>query len=162
MKYRSIPELANISFVFPVRESTTPQKLSVSQRLAVWAALLERAGGTLRLLRDTEYRPEHERNQLREANSPLAIAFADPLLRSQGLASDMYGDGRRFFALSHSSFHKIVCHCLYTTGATAPAEEVSARVSRVAAQANRIERVATHLNISVTGMITNLLIKSYV
>jgi hypothetical protein len=162
MKYHSIHQLANIAYVVPAQGASAAPKLSLSQRLAIWAVLLERAGGNLRLLEDTEYKPWRERDQLRDPSSPLAVAFSDPLLRSQGLANDTYGDARSFFGLGHESFHRIVCHCKYRTGSTAPAGDISSRVLQAAVRANRVERLASLFRVDLAGATMRYLIKSYV
>lgn len=80
----------------------------------------------MRTLRETEYRPAKEQSVLWEENSPLTVAFEDPVLRSAGLASDRFGEVARFFGLSHRQLHDIVCSCLF--GETVAAEVVAARV----------------------------------
>jgi hypothetical protein len=162
MKYQSIHQLANIAHVFLAQTASPVPRLSLSQRLSVWAVLLERAGGTLRLLQDTEFKPWRERDHLRDSESPLAVAFADPLLRSEGLTGDSYGDARQFFGLGQQSFHHIVCHCLYRTGTTAPAGDISARVLKAAVRANRVERMASLFRFKPTGAMMRFLVKSYV
>ena len=44
-------------------------------------------------------------------DTPLSIAFADPVLRAEGLADDSYGAAKRFFGLSDGQLHYVVCSC---------------------------------------------------
>ena len=78
-------------------EVIRPQTLSTKELLERWALALERReGARLRTLRETEYKPVEEQSALREENSPLTVAFEDPILRSAGLTSDRLGDVARF------------------------------------------------------------------
>jgi hypothetical protein len=88
-----------------------------------------RKGTRLCTLRETEYKPVKERSALRQGNSPLTVAFEDPVLRSAGLASDRFGEVARFFGLSHGLLHEVVCYCHF--GETVAAEVVAARVRRL-------------------------------
>ena len=107
-----------------------PQELTRRQRLERWAQALERLGtAPLRTLRETEHRSRHELQSMRENNSPLTIAFEEPVLRSAGLRDDTFGEAARFFDLSDWDLHHIICYCHY--GATARARDVAARVRAV-------------------------------
>ena len=86
-------------------------------------------GVRLRTLRETEYRPAKEQSALRQENSPLTVAFEDPVLRSAGLTNDTFGEVARFFGLSHWQLHEVVCNCHF--GETVAAEVVAARVRRL-------------------------------
>jgi len=104
-----------------------PHKLSKKELLERWAlALKERKGARLRTLRATEYKPLKQQSTLRQENSPLAVAFEDPVLRSAGLTNDTFGEVARFFGLSHWQLHEVVCNCHF--GETVAAEVVAARV----------------------------------
>jgi hypothetical protein len=48
---------------------------------------------------------------MRRDNSPFSVAFADPILRGEGLKNDTYGEAKRFFGLSDEELHHIVCYC---------------------------------------------------
>ena len=88
-----------------------PQKLSKKELLERWAlALKQRKGARLNTLRETEYKPVKERLALRQDNSPLTVAFEDPVLRSAGLTNDTFGEVARFFGLSHWQLHEVVCN----------------------------------------------------
>jgi hypothetical protein len=104
-----------------------PQQLTRSQRLERWAIALERLGDArLRTLRETEHEYYYERQQMREDDSPLAVAFDEPVLRSAGLKDDTFGEAARFFTLSDWELHNILCYCHF--GATVSASEVATRV----------------------------------
>ena len=115
MEHRTSAELKGVADVIH------PQKLSKKERLERWALALEkRTGARLRTLRETEYKPVQERSALRQENSPLTVAFEDPVLRSAGLTNDTFGEVARFFGLSHWQLRETVA-----------SEAVAARVRRL-------------------------------
>lgn len=120
--------------------------LSISERLQRWATVLEAREDALSLLSETEFVPEPARSHLREDLSPIAVAFADPALRRQGLAGDTYGDARDFFGLSHRSLHYIACYCFYRSSRV-PAPDIARRVREAARRAERVERVLSVLGL---------------
>jgi hypothetical protein len=121
MEHRTAAELKGFA------EVIHPQKLSRKELLERWALALDKRKGTrLRTLRETEYKPVKDRLALRQENSPLTVAFEDPVLRSAGLTSDRFGDVARFFGLSHWQLHEVVCNCHF--GETVAAESVATRV----------------------------------
>lgn len=85
-----------------------------SQRLRRWRDLLlgqsERA---LRPLLHLEFRDPDDRAQCRADNSPLAVAFADPVLRAAGLQGDTVGHAEAFFGLNARQTHYLLCDCHY-------------------------------------------------
>ena len=126
MEHRTSAELKGFAAVI------RPQQLSKKELLERWALALENRKGTrLRTLRETEYKPVKERSALQQENSPLTVAFEDPVLRSAGLTSDRFGEVARFFGLSHWQLHEVVCNCHF--GETVTAEAVAARVRRLGA-----------------------------
>jgi hypothetical protein len=121
MEHRTSAELKGFADVI------CPQKLSKKELLERWALALEkRTGARLRTLREIEYKPLHEHLALREENSPLTVAFEDPVLRSAGLRNDTFGEAVRFFGLSKWQLHAVVCSC--HSGETMAAEDAAARV----------------------------------
>jgi hypothetical protein len=116
-----------------------PQHLTRSQRLERWAVALERLGDApLRTLRETEHEHYYERLRMREDNSPLTVAFDEPVLRSAGLKDDTFGEAARFFSLSDWELHNILCYCHF--GATVSAREVATRVRAMQRQADSFVR----------------------
>jgi hypothetical protein len=127
MEHRTSAELEGFAAVI------RPQKLTKKELLERWALALEkRKGARLRTLRETEYKPAKERSALQQENSPLSVAFEDPVLRSAGLTSDRFGEVAHFFELSHWQLHDLVCNCHF--GETVAAEAVAASVRRLSAR----------------------------
>ncbi|MGO4838588.1 hypothetical protein AB4144_40700, partial [Rhizobiaceae sp. 2RAB30] len=46
-------------------------------------------------------------------NTPLTIAFDDPVLCREGLRSERLGDVLEFFGMSDSDAHRLLCDCQY-------------------------------------------------
>lgn len=110
MKQRPLHELTRVARVDTAPEPSCP-RLSRRQRLERWAAVLERHRGELQSLHGTEYQSRSTRAAMRADNSPLTVAFDDPVLRAEGLKSDRLGDAERFFGLSAREAHEILCYC---------------------------------------------------
>jgi hypothetical protein len=82
------------------------------ERLKRWVDLLQAHGRRpLNALRWVEFYTQAERPRLRQDGSPIALAYADPLLRAQGLAGDTLGDAQAFFGLSEDESHQLLCDC---------------------------------------------------
>jgi len=93
-------------------EIIRPDRLSREDKLERWAAALERRkGARLSTLRETEFMAPALRHQMRQDNSPLTVAFEEPVLRSAGLRDDTFGEAARFFELSDWELHSILCYC---------------------------------------------------
>jgi len=107
MRYQ---RLEQVSAHAAITEAHPP--MTRRQRLRRWADILKREGGQpLEALRWVEFYAEPERRQLRRDHSPIAYAFADPLLRAEGLAGDTLGDAQLFFELSDDEAHRLLCDC---------------------------------------------------
>jgi len=142
MEHRTSADLEGFAAVI------RPQKLSKKELLERWALALEkRKGARLCTLRETEHKPVKERSALQQENSPLTVAFEDPVLRSAGLTSDRLGEVARFFGLSHWQLHELVCHCHF--GETVAAEAVAARVRRLSGRTSSFVTFATGYAIAV-------------
>ena len=110
MKRQSIDALQGLARVTPAPGST----LSRRARLRRWAQLLEQAPqARLRPLSWVEFYAERERALLRADNTPIAFAFADPVLRGEGLRGDTLGHAQDFFGLSSAEAHFLLCDCHY-------------------------------------------------
>jgi hypothetical protein len=121
MEYRTATQLKDSAAVIQ------PKKLSKKERLERWALALEMRKSThLRTLRSIEHRSKKQQSALRQENSPLTVAFEDPLLRSAGLKNDTFGEAARFFGLTRWQLHDLVCSCNF--GQTVAAETIAARV----------------------------------
>jgi hypothetical protein len=144
MNYRTIDQAQRLATILPARV------MSCSLRLERWADRLDQhRTGKLRPLRGTEFGSNSRRSALREDDSPLSVAFADPFLRALGLAGDTYGAAHRFFDVSHGTLHEITCYCHYTAEAVS-ASAVAARVRRAAQRARRIERMIARVGLGGT------------
>jgi hypothetical protein len=109
MKHQSLEQLKTIAEVNP--EDLRPA-LTRRERLQRWAELLDRQRDRrLATLHGTEYQPPEKRALMRSADSPITIAFSDPVLRADGLKDDTYGEAKRYFELSDWQLHEIVCYC---------------------------------------------------
>ena len=104
------------------------------ERLERWATLLARHPGRhLSSLEEIEYGTVSEQQAKRADDSALSVAFADPVLREEGLESDRVGDAARFFELSHWEIHQLACSCHY--GRTMSAGTAALRVRAIARRA---------------------------
>ena len=125
MKHQSIAELTTIADVVPAKPT-----MSRCERLERWAECLEREPQRrLRSLDGIEYGPRAQRREARENNSPLSVAFADPVLREEGLKGDKLGDALDFFEMSYGEAHRVLCSCMH--GRTMRAGEVAQRVRAI-------------------------------
>jgi len=114
MKHQTLDQLRTIAEISADRGRSA---MTRSERLERWAQLLERAPDRrLATFYQTEYRPRYAQKAMRSAGSPISVAFADPVLRGEGLEDDSYGEARRFFGLTDQQLHEIVCSCHF--GAT--------------------------------------------
>lgn len=101
--------------------------LTRHQRLERWASVLdELAGKRLKALEDVEYVAPSERHKLRAPRSPISVAFADPLLRADGLRGDTLGDAMTYFGLTERQGHDLLCDCTYQGRMTS--SEVASRI----------------------------------
>lgn len=108
MKYKSVEQIGREAEVHPGPVMTR------RQRLKRWAELLEQQPERrLRAIEGTEFGTRRERDAKRADDSPLTVAFEDPVLRAQGLRGDRAGDAIAFFGLSHGELHRLVCYCHY-------------------------------------------------
>ncbi len=127
MEHKRLTELNHLAELKP---ASRPAPLSRRERLERWAELLEREPDrTLRTLEEIEWKPAAERPAMRVDGSPLSVAFSDPVLRSEGLASDRLGDAIDFFELSEHEAHIVLCSC--NGGETIQAEEAAQRLRAI-------------------------------
>jgi hypothetical protein len=110
MRHQRIEDVGASAALVEVRSP----RLSRRERLERWAELLERdPGRRLKALWRVEYVEAERRALLRGDDSPIAVAFADPVLRDDGLEGDTLGDAERFFELSAGEAHYLLCDCHY-------------------------------------------------
>ena len=128
MEHKTRNQIRDVADILPSCLQTHP--LSKRERLELWAEALERQGiRRLRTLYEIEYLPAAQRVLLRADNSPLSIAFSEPRLRAEGLASDTIGDVAAFFGISQRQLYDVVCFC--HSGETVLAQTVAMRIRAV-------------------------------
>ena len=148
MEYKTLGQLAGEAEVSrePVL-ATTP--MTKRERLERWAILLEREPDRrLSSVQEVEYGTRLKREGKRADDSALAVAFADPVLRAHGLASDQVGAAADFFELSHWEIHQVVCSCHY--GRSMSAATAAMRVRAIARRAT--SRTMPHAGLIAAGI----------
>jgi len=127
MKHQDIGQLGAVAEIvqFEPRE-----KMTRRQRLEPGADILEGIAGNLNALTRIEHMKRTERPQARVDNSPLEVAFKDPMLRADGLNGDRLGDAMAFFGLSDRQAHRLLCDCHYSGSMTGAG--LAMRVRRIA------------------------------
>ena len=89
MEYRTFDQLRRVADVHAAEQ----RSMSRRERLERWAEVLEREPSRRLLsLGEIECKTKEERQVMRADNSPLTVAFHDPILRAEGLTSDRLGD----------------------------------------------------------------------
>ena len=110
MKYQPIEDIGQDAALTLLNTPVMTRR----ERLERWAELLERdPNRRLKALMRVEFAPEADRSGIREDDSPISVAFADPVLRAAGLAGDTFGDATDFFELSWGEAHELLCDCHY-------------------------------------------------
>ncbi len=110
MKHESLVEISRRADVLPLE---TMKLTSRRERLQRWAAVLEQHEGRVKPFERMEYMSRRACRNLRDEETPVALAFADPVLRAAGLKSDRLGDAMTFFGLSYGQTHRLLCDCHY-------------------------------------------------
>jgi hypothetical protein len=117
MKHQTIDQLQSVAAVDERCPALTRQ-----ERLELWAERLERnPQRLLRALHETEYQRPNVRDGMRRDDSPISVALEEPALRASGMASDTYGEAKRFFELNDEELHRVVCYCHYGDNLSAAA-----------------------------------------
>ena len=106
-------------------------RMSRRERLRRWADVVEQHSGQLRPFFRIEYLTPAERRDLRGEDTPLTVAFSDPILRADGLRSDRLGDGLAYFDIPEHVGHRLLCDCHYNGAMTN--ENVASRLRSLAA-----------------------------
>jgi len=111
MRHTPVAEISRVADIHPV---LARPPMTRTERLERWAEELEREPDrVLTSIEEIEWQPEAERRAMRADNSALTVAFEDPVLRAEGLASDGLGDATAFFRLSEADAHFALCSCVY-------------------------------------------------
>jgi hypothetical protein len=133
MEYKTLGELAGRADV-RLEPAFMCKPMAKHKRLERWATLLAREPERqLSSVEEIEYGTVCEHQAKRADDSALSVAFADPVLREEGLESDRVGDAARFFELSNWEIHQLVCSCHY--GRTMAASTAAWRVRAIARRA---------------------------
>lgn len=140
MEHKPVHQLRAVADVAEIAPPIVSTRIMTrAERLAHWADLLEREPKRmLATLGDIEFQPYDTRPLLRADESALSVAFADPVLREQGLKGDRLGDVMEFFSLTEGDSHRLFCSCMYgrkMSAATAASaiRSVSTRRGRILA-----------------------------
>lgn len=145
MEYRPVEQLRGVADL----HAATPAALTRRERLERWAEVLEREPERrLRSLGEIEFHPRSERSSMRADNSPLTVAYADPVLRAAGLTGDTLGEALAFFDLSERQAHALLCSCM--NGWSMSAERTAARIRRMANPDPRLRAAAWSAGIAAT------------
>jgi len=119
MEHKPLNDLSNVADLVPEMPKAS---LTRCERLERWIEVLDREPGrALKTLHEIEHKPRDARRASRVDNSPLSVAFDDPILRADGLASDRLGDAVDYFELSDEEAHRAFCSCFYGESMTAGA-----------------------------------------
>ena len=111
MKHTPVSEISRVADVHVVPPRPP---LTRVERLERWAEALERdPDRVLTSLEEIEWKSEDERGAMRAKCSPVTVAYEDPVLRAEGLASDGLGDAAVFFRLTEAEAHFALCSCVY-------------------------------------------------
>lgn len=150
MQHRTLEQLkrmASIHHIARPQDKPRVRPMAQRQRLERWAFLLrQHPDRRLHSLPGTEFEPPERRAMMRHGKSPISVAFDDPLLRAAGLRNDTYGEAKRFFGLSDTQLHNIVCFCRSGEFISATAAGYGVRAAIVTCiPPSLIERAIRHL-----------------
>ena len=85
MEHKPLRDLSHVADVVP---ETPKLSLTRRERLERWIEVLGREPGrALNTLREIEHKPRDARRASRVDNSPLTVAYNDPVLRADGLVA---------------------------------------------------------------------------
>jgi len=133
MEHKPVSELSNVADLVPETQKTS---LTRRERLERWIEVLDREPErALKTLHEVEHKPRDARRAYRVDNSPFSVAFNDPILRADGLASDRFGDAVDYFDLSNEEAHRAFCSCFY--GESMSAGAVAGRLRSITKPAIR-------------------------
>ncbi len=117
MKHHALSQLQSVA---EVDQEYPRPAMTRNERLERWVELLEQnPDRRLSTLNQTEYQPARDRAAMRSDDSPITVAFQDPVLRAAGLETDSYGEAKQFFELTDHQLHRVICYCHF--GATVSA-----------------------------------------
>ncbi len=127
MKKQRLDELQTIAKVSQARGNPALKRA----RLNRWADLLMRTPDRpLKAISMIELHDAAHQLRLRADNTPMALAYADPVFRAEGLKGDTLGDAQTFFGMSRRDTHNLLCTCRYGSGMSG--RLVAQRLARLA------------------------------
>jgi hypothetical protein len=151
MQYRSLDQIGAEADVLAVPNLPVTTSLSRRERLKRWAEILEHEPRRrLHALHDIEYKSQQELLAYRVDDSPLSVAYADPVLRAAGLRSETVGDAGEFFGLSHDQLHYLLCFCHHGEMMTASATAAQVRALARPLDAYRVARIGIGIGAVLT------------
>ena len=104
MEHKKLDQLRSVA---DVQATGAVRVMTRSERIQHWIDLLEREPSRrLHAIPEIEYMLPSDRPLARADDSPLTIAYEDPLFRAQGLASDKLAE------LTENEAHHAFCSCL--------------------------------------------------
>jgi hypothetical protein len=127
MKHHALSQLQSVA---EVDQEYPRPAMTRNERLERWVELLEQnPDRRLSTLNQTEYQPARDRAAMRSDDSPITVAFQDPVLRAAGLENDSYGEAKQFFELTDHQLHRVICYCHF--GATVNAATAAHHIRAV-------------------------------
>src|SRR3954453_13032501 len=141
MEHKPLRDVSHVADVVP---ETPKLLLTRRERLERWIEGLGREPGrSLNTLREIEHKPREARRAARVDNYPLTVAYNDPVLRADGLASDRLGDAVDYFELSDEEANRAFRSCYYGESMTAGA---------VAGRLKSITKPAIYAPVAIWGV----------
>lgn len=116
-------------------QAPPPPRMTRRERLERWADILEKKSGPIAALRQIEYLSNDMRRAYRDPNSPLTVAYEDPILRDDGLGGDTLGEVSDYFEMTNEDTHRLLCDCHYNGTMTGPG--LAARLRHYARRGDR-------------------------
>ena len=100
MEHKQLDQLRSVA---DIQTYQPAGRMNRPERIKRWIALLNKEPlRRLNALDEIEYMLPSDRPLARADDSPLTVAFNDPVFRREGLESDRLGDAMAFFELSES------------------------------------------------------------
>jgi hypothetical protein len=144
------PNLHDVDLALDPVAEIVDRPLTRAEKIERWAQLLEAWPKRVRAFDSIELTPRAYRAPLRADGSALSVAFADPVLRADGLKGDSYAEGRAYFDLSHGDMHRLLCRC--HIGATEASTRTAARLRRLhESPFAPVARLAQRVGQAITG-----------
>lgn len=110
MEHKKLDQLRSVA---DVKSPDAVRTMTRAERIQRWIDLLERVPDRrLNAIPEIEYMLPCDRAGARADESPLSVAYADPVFRTEGLTGDTIGDAMKFFELTENEAHHAFCSCL--------------------------------------------------